>query len=990
VIEMIYRFEDYELDTALFELRHEGQPCKLEPQVFTVLTYLIEHRDRVVTKDELLDHVWPEQFVSEVTLHHRLMAARKAIGDSGRAQRCIKTLHGRGYHFIAEVTTTTGRPIGVSETAPHLTPISGSEGAIPFAAAPLPGLLVAREAELAQLHHAMNLALQGQRQVVFITGEAGMGKTALVDSFVTQVAPMIPGWIARGQCIEQYGPGEPYLPILGALGQLSRRVEGGLLIEVLRQQAPSWLAQMPALLTTANEAVLSPPRGRAHRPERMLRELAEAVETLTTEHLLILVLEDVHWSDVATIDWLGFVARRREPARLLILATYRPADDLARPYPVQRVMQELQRQGQGVEIRLPDLPEAGVEMYLAQRFEGARFPAGFARLLNQRTSGNPFFMVTLVDDLVRQGVLVQQPSGWTLIEEPETVGVPESVRHLIEQQFHQLSLEEQGLLEAASIVGTEFAAAVVATSLGLEIEAVEERCDALVRRGQFIRPYGVVDWPDKTISSRYRFRHALYQDVLYERVAMSRRMRWHRQIGERLETGYGSQARDIAVELAIHFARGRDVPRAVQYLQTAGEQAIQRSAYHDAIAHLRHGLTLLDALPDSAARSQQELALQIALGTALMVTQGYRAQEVERVYGRARSLCQQLNDPVQLFPVLYGLYEIYEYRGAFQTSQQVGEELLRTALRQDNATLLLGSHEALACTRFHLGAFPQVLDHTEQGVSLYDRQQHRDVISLYGRDVGVSCRYWAAMALWFQGYIEQAWAKNAEALDLARELAHPYSVSMAFIRAAFLGQFCREPHATRQWAEAAMAMAHEHGFLTHAAMATILQGWSLSMQGEGSAGVLQIRQGLDTYEASGAEMDRPYFLALLAESEHLGGEVEKGLAALDEAFETLRSGRDFFYEPELYRLRGMLLGALSENEWAEAEALCQQALDKARRQQAKSLELRAAMDLCRQWRQQGQRDAARQLLAPIYGWFTEGFDTVDLQAAQALIAELEG
>jgi len=222
---MIYRFEDYELDTALFELRHDGQPCKLEPQVFTVLAYLIEHRDHVVTKDELLDHVWPEQFVSEVTLHHRLMAARKAVGDSGRAQRLIKTLHGRGYHFIAKVTTTKDSPIEASETTSRLTPIPAS---MPFPAAPLPGLLGAREAELAQLQQALAHALQGERRVVFVTGEAGMGKTALVDGFVTQVAPTIPGWTARGQCIEQYGTGEPYLPVLEALGQLGRPHSPGL------------------------------------------------------------------------------------------------------------------------------------------------------------------------------------------------------------------------------------------------------------------------------------------------------------------------------------------------------------------------------------------------------------------------------------------------------------------------------------------------------------------------------------------------------------------------------------------------------------------------------------------------------------------------------------------------------------------------------------------------------------------------------------------
>ena len=988
-VKMIYRFEDYELDTGLFELRHDGQPCKLEPQVFTVLAYLIEHRDHVVTKDELLDHVWPEQFVSEVTLHHRLMAARKAIGDSGRAQRCIKTLHGRGYHFIAEVTTK-GSPMEVPQTAARLPSTSGTTSPTAFTSASLPGLLVAREAELNQLHQALSQALQGERQIVFITGEAGMGKTALVDAFVARVAPTTPGWMARGQCIEQYGAGEAYLPLLEALGQLGRRPDRAVLVGLLRQQAPSWLTQMPALLSTAEGDALQQWNGRAPRPERMLRELAEAVETLTVEHLFVLVLEDVHWSDTATIDWLSFVARRREPVRLLILVTYRPADDLARQHSVQRVMQELQRQGQGIEVGLSDLPEAGVAAYLAQRFEGARFPRGFARVLHQRTNGNPFFIVTLVDDLVRQGILVQQPSGWTLLEDPEmvAVGVPKSARHLIEQQFERLSPQEQEFLEAASIVGTEFSAAAVAAAANLGIEEVEVCCDALTRRGQCIRPFGVAEWPDKTISACYRFRHALYQEVLYERVAASRRVRWHRHIGDRLEAGYGAQAREIAAELAVHFVRGRDVPRAVHYLQVAGEQAVQRSAYSDAIAHLRHGLALLEEVPDRAEHLQQELALHTTLGTALMVTQGYRSQEVEHVYDRARTLGQQLDDPAQLFPVLYGLYELYEYRGAFQTSRQVGEDLLRTARRQHHATLLLGAHEALACTGFHLGAFARALEHTEQGFRLYERQMHREVVSLYGRDVGVACRYWTALALWFQGHVAQAWATNTEALDLAEELAHPYTVSMTLIRAACLGQFCREPHITRQWAEAAIPLAVEHGFLTHVAIGTILQGWALAMQGQESKGSLQIRRGLDAYQASGAEMDRPYFLALLAESDYLAGEIETGLAALHEAFGALRGGRDFFYEAELYRLQGTLLGALSKDPSKKAEARFQQALDVARRQQAKSLELRAATSLAKLWQQQNKCQEALDLLVPVYSGFTAGHDTADLIDAKALLNDL--
>jgi DNA-binding winged helix-turn-helix (wHTH) protein len=511
---MLYIFGDYELDTRLYELRHGGRPCKLEPQVFNVLAYLLQHHDRVVTKDELLEQLWPNQFISEVTVHHRVMAARKAIGDSGRAQHCIKTVHGRGYRFIATVTLAEqSRAVPVRSA---ITPASADIAARPPSFLQRPSRpFVARETELVQVQQCLTTALSGIRQVVFITGEAGIGKTTLVDTFVAQVVPADVVWIGRGQCIEQYGAGEAYLPLLEALGQLGRGPDGSRLVELLRQQAPSWLFQMPALVSAPEQEALQR-RCDGTTRERMLRELAEAIETLTTERPLVLVLEDLHWSDYATLDWLAFVARRRGPARLLVLGTYRPADALLRVHPVHTVVQELQRQGQATALSLAYLSEADVAAYLAQRFGTVRLPEGLAPLLRQHTTGNPFFLVTVVEELVRQEVLVPLAEGWTISGKLETVGVPESVRQLIEHQLAHLSMEERELLAAASVAGGEFSAAAVATNLGQTTEQIEARCDTLARRGQFIRPHGVTIWPDGTVTARYGFIHDLYHEVMYD------------------------------------------------------------------------------------------------------------------------------------------------------------------------------------------------------------------------------------------------------------------------------------------------------------------------------------------------------------------------------------------------------------------------------------------------------------------------------------------
>jgi predicted ATPase len=849
--------------------------------------------------------------------------------------------------------------------------------------------MVAREGELAQLHQLWTQALQGTRQVVFVTGEAGIGKTTLVDAFVAQVMAPAAVWGGRGQCIEQYGVGEAYLPLLEALGQLGRGPEGARLVELLRRQAPSWLLQMPALLPTAEYEALQQ-RSTGTTRERMLRELAEAVETLSSVQPLLLVLEDLHWSDYATMDWLALVARRRVDTRLLVLGTYRPTDAIARTHPVRSLTQELQRHGQCTELLLPYLPEAGVATYLAQRFDAAQFPAGIAHILHQRTSGNAFFLVTVVEELVRQGLLTLQGEGWTLRGGLEAMAacVPDSIRQLIEHQLAQTPKPAQEILAAASVAGAEFVAAAVAASLGQATEDVEACCDTLVRQGQFLQAWGSTEWPDGTVAARYRFMHDLYREVLYERVPVSRRVQWHQRIGARLEAGYGAAARELAAELAMHFERGRDVARAVQYRQYAGEQALRRSAHQEAIAHLTTGLTQLRQLPDGPERAQQELALQSALGAALRATKAY-APETERAYLRARELCRQLGEPPQLFPVLYSLYELYEYRGAFQYSQELGEQLLHLAHYRHDTTLLLGAYDSLACTAFHLGAFARVLEYTEPGLALYDPQQHRAMASLYGKDLRVSCQYWSAMALWFLGYSDRALARINEALTLAQELAHPYSMAVALNRAAFLGQFRRESHATRQWAEAAAVIAAEHGFPRHTAIGPLLRGWALARQGQGAEGIAQIRQGFAAYRGLGMAMEDPYFLALLAEAYASVDQVEDARTALADALSQLPSGRGFFYEAEIYRLQGELFLHQSAPDIQQVEDCFCRALAVARRQEAKALELRAAISLSRLWQRQGKSAAARQLLAEIYGWFTEGFDTADLQEAQAVLAELD-
>jgi tetratricopeptide (TPR) repeat protein len=685
---------------------------------------------------------------------------------------------------------------------------------------------------------------------------------------------------------------------------------------------------------------------------------------------------------------------------LLVIGTYRPVEMLSDGHPLKNITQELYAYGSAFELAVGVLSEAAIEAYLEEHFAvGAHRCAplqSLGRTLHARTDGNLLFLVALVNDLVEHGVLTPTATGWELKEEAATVEstIPDSIRHLVALQRERLSSTDQVLLEAASVAGMEFSTAAVAAALTTDIGIVERRCEQLAECQQFLKRLGVEEWPDGTLAARYGFLHALYQQLWHERVTPVQLQRFHLQIGERKEQAYGERAREIATELAIHFEQGREFWRAVQYHGLAGQQALQRSAAQEAIAHLSIALDLLRNIPASSERTQQEMSLHMALGFALMNTKGYAAPEVEHAYAQARALSEQLEDTPQLFSILIGLTAFYATRSKLQHARELSEHSLTIAQHVQDLALLLEAHRSMGHILFCQGNYLRARSHLEQAFSFYDREQHHTHAFLYGHNPGVFCLMHLAAVLWGLGYLAQAAKKSHEAIMLAREVGHPFTLAAALNMVSLLHIFHGEIAIASSWIEEEQTIATEHGFAFFMIVIPIHRAYLLAQQGQSEASILPLCQALVTFRSIGMEIGYPSQQALLAEVYGKAGQAEEGLSVLAEALAQVDKTGDRFYEAELYRLKGeltlqkQLKVASHKSQVEEAETCFLKAIEIARKQQAKMFELRATVSLARLWQQQGKRHEARQRLAEIYGWFTEGFDTVDLKEAKALLEEL--
>ena len=959
--EAVYRFGRFELQPRERRLLCEARPMPLPGKAFDLLVCLVARAPRLVRKDELLTIVWPDTIVEETNLNYTISLIRRALLDGRGGQRYIETVPRQGYRFVANVETMDDEPAwrpAIEESPEQRLP------------------LVQRESDAEALEAAMLRARAGHRQVVFITGEAGIGKTSLVERFLADLKSKEPALVARGQCVEHRGEAEAYMPVLEALGRLGRQTDGHAVVEILDRHAPTWLVQMPGLVPPEHLAALQQ-RLVGQTRERMLREMDEALVVATAVVPLVLVIEDLHWCDLSTVDLLARVARANEAARLLIVGTYRSADAVANSHPLHATVQELLLRGACRQIPLAPLSRSSVAAYLHERF-GDAVPVNVVDLIHARTEGSPLFVEALIENWRAAGVLVEREGVWSWQSNaaPGALAVPDSLRAFIEEQVRRLPPLDSDVLETAALVGAEISPVIVASVLERALDEVETACLRLSRVGQFVRPAGTLEYPDGTVTDRYEFVHAFHVEVLDGLLPAGRRVRLHQKLALTLEVLYADRASEFAARLATHFVGARDARNAVKYLQLSAAHALARSAPREAISRLEQAHQMLSRIPDTEERGGYELSIQSMLAQALTATRGFSDIAAEAAYRRAYELARNLKTS-RLFPIAFGLASVLELRGDYRESQAIMEEHLPAQEARDG--YVAEARDLLACSTYHQGAFDTALEHALKGVESSRSGQHSTLTGGFGEHPGIGCHTWAALSLWFLGRADRALEHARRAVELAEAPGHLYSLANARAQLAILHQLRREPADAEHWSALTIDLAERQGFAHRVAIGQVLHGWARGAQGYGTAALAELERGIEGATRIGMVLDRPYFLALFSELLAANRQFERALATIADAQAEASRSRSFFYEAELWRLRGVVAAeAYGPLRAREARDCFERAVETATRQGARILLLRAQLTRARGHASPDGSAESVRALAAVYSSFDEGTDTVDL------------
>jgi DNA-binding SARP family transcriptional activator len=894
-------------------------------------------------------------------------------------------------------------------------------------------IFVGRENEMARLDQALDQALDGQGQVVFIVGEPGSGKTLLATKFFQQGMQSNPDLLAiKGRCNAYTGYGDPYLPfmemmqmltgeiearwaggeitggharrlwrsmpdVLGALLEngpdlIDRLLSGASFLSRARAGAPDQAVDLAALLEGRADAASGPAN---LQQTDLFTQYTKLLQMLSRRHPLVLVVDDLQWADPGSIGLLFHLVRRLSGSRILLIGAYRPEEIATgrmmpsgpERHPLEPVIHELQLEFGDMFIDL-DKTEGRKFVDAFIDSEPNCLSEEFREEFFQRTDGHPLFTVELLRGLQSRGELTKDDSGrWIADSSLNWKFLPPRVEAVIAERIHRLPNESQSILTAASIEGEEFTAEVIALSTGVDEEQVLSWLSGPLSHKHHLVQAQDLKWLGDQRLSHYRFRHFLFQKFLYDQLDPVQRAHLHQAVGTALESLHVEEVGKLAVSLARHFEEAGMTVKAVEYLLQAGERAARLFANDEAIAHFKHGIELVNTLGESAQHDRLELALQLGLGVPLMARHGFSGEELAQTYGRAWELTRGGEASPERYQTLAGLKAYYDVHGDFMEAKEIGEELLRIAGQLTDPGLTALAHHHLSVTLLYLGRPTEYLDHREKMVVLYDSQRDRSLGYKVGIDSQLANLSHAGYGFWFLGYPDKARQLSLKSVNLAKEWGHPFFISFALMFAAYSALYRRDLETTREMAQETIAVASEHGHPLWLGGGFTTLGWVLGEEGYLEEGITHIQRGQEILKTIGAWLPYTSDLTVLAGIYLNAGKNRQGMAVVDEALTQIGKMGGWSEEPEVHRLEGELL-LLDVGMEVKAEACFQRAIEVAKKQKAKSWELRATMSLCRLLQKQGEREQARRMLVEIYNWFTEGFGTPDLQEAKSLLEAL--
>jgi predicted ATPase len=893
-------------------------------------------------------------------------------------------------------------------------------------------IFVGRKQELERLDQSLQGALAGAGQVVLVTGEAGSGKTALINEFARRSqathAELI---VATGNCDAQTGAGDPYLPFREVLSLLTADVEFRrasreitreqarrlwtllpLAIEALVESGPDLLGTYisgEALVSRAAAFTPSPagwrvrleelvrrsaatPRDSGLQQSYLFEQYARTLHALARKKPLLLQIEDLHWADSGSCGLLFHLGRRIAHGRILIVGTYRPAeielDRGGQRHPMTPVINELRRELGELEVHIG---EEGTREFIDELLDSEPndLSEAFRDRLYRQTRAHPLFTVELVRSMREQSMLTQDDAGrWAEGPAMNWETLPARVEGAIGGRIDRLPEHMVTALTLASVQGEEFVAEVVAQVQGSSTrETVALLSGELDKRHRLVTAQGIRRMNGQRIST-YRFRHNLFQKYLYGRMDETERAYTHEDVGKALEGLYGERADEIAHQLARHFHEAGVIPKTIGYLRKAAERATRLSANEEAIDHLHRALRIVAEQPETPDRSREELQLQLALGPPLLCTVGPGSEELSRAYMRARELCDQVGNAPQLFQTLFLLVHHHANQGRLPTALELAEQLIQVVESAEEPLPPVIAHWAKGFALIYLGRLTEALDYHERVISLYDPDRDSALAYIFGMDPAVSSLCYGAIALWCLGRIDQAEEYGRRGLTLAREIDHPNSTAHVLLQAAYLGAMRRDAERVQSLADELVALSTEHGVVLFQAWGTIFQGWALSARGRHERAIERLVGGMVAAREAGSQLGHTQVLRFTAESWAQNGDVDKALEFLAEAMEMIEQTDERLHESEILRIRGELLLERNADPTDEAESALRRAIAVARNQGAKLIELRAVISLSRLLRATGRQEEARTMLTALYSTFGEGHDTPDLKQAEALLDEL--